>query len=81
MAKAFVEVFVESVWKPFDAEGRPQERWEEVSSVLEELRPVATEALTAIFGMAMDDMVEDAFGRELHREIESKGGKSRLSLR
>lgn len=81
VAKAFVEVFLESVWKPFDAEGRPQERWEEVSSILEELRPVATEALMAIFGMAMDDMVEDAFGRELHREIESKGSKSRRSLR
>jgi DNA-binding transcriptional MerR regulator len=77
VAKIFVDVFLDSVWKPFEADGRPEERWPEVSSTLEELRPLATEAFVAIFGLAMNDTVEESFGRELQREIEGKGRRPR----
>jgi DNA-binding transcriptional MerR regulator len=66
-AKAFVELFLDQVWKPFDAEGRPAEKWPEVREKLERLRALAAEAVTAVFRMVMDDRVEAAFGRELDK--------------
>jgi hypothetical protein len=62
-----MRLFVEAVWKPFEAEGRPEERWPEVAEHLERLRPLAAESLHAMFGLAMDDATERTFGRQLER--------------
>ena len=67
VARVFVELFLERVWKPFEKEGRPAERWPAVREALERLRPLATESLVAIFQLAMTDAVDKAFGRELSR--------------
>jgi DNA-binding transcriptional MerR regulator len=64
----FVELFLTHVWRPFDAAGRPPERWPEVRETLERLRPLAGDALTAVFGLAMGDAVERAFGAVLEDE-------------
>ncbi len=45
VARVFVEVFVENVWKPFNRAGRPEEEWPKVREALERLRPLASEAL------------------------------------
>ena len=37
---------------------------------LERLRPLASEVLLAVFGLAMTEATEKAFGRELERESE-----------
>jgi DNA-binding transcriptional MerR regulator len=73
VAKAFVRLFLEAVWKPFEAEGRPAERWPEVSDALERLRPLAAESLLAVFQLAMDDAAEQAFGRQLERLPKARG--------
>ncbi len=65
MAEAYVQLFLNEIWKPFVAEGRPQERWPEVRDALERLRPLAAEVLLAVFGLAMTEATERAFGREL----------------
>jgi DNA-binding transcriptional MerR regulator len=67
VARAYLKLFVEAVWKPFEAAGRPEERWTEVSDALERLRPLAAESLLAMFGLAMDDATERTFGRQLER--------------
>ena len=67
VARAYMKLFIEAVWKPFEAEGRPEERWPEVSEALERLRPLALESLVAVFGIAMDDATERTFGRQLER--------------
>jgi len=67
VAKIYVGVFLDSVWKPFDEAGRPPEGWPEVRESIERLRPLAAEALLAVFQLAMDDNVEGALGRELER--------------
>ena len=67
VAKVFVRLFLEQVWKPFDADGRPEERWPQVREALERLRPLASEALLSVFQIAMGDAVERAFGREMER--------------
>jgi DNA-binding transcriptional MerR regulator len=65
VSQLFVELFLTHVWRPFDAAGRPAERWPEVREALERLRPLAGDALTAVFGLAMGDAVERAFGAVL----------------
>jgi DNA-binding transcriptional MerR regulator len=68
VARTFVELFLDEVWKPFDAAGRPEQRWPEIGEALDRLRPLAGEALMAMFQIAMADAVEKAFGREMERE-------------
>jgi DNA-binding transcriptional MerR regulator len=65
ISKAFVELFLEAIWKPFVEAGRPEEEWPRVREALERLRPLASEAVLAIFQRAMTQGVERAFGREL----------------
>jgi DNA-binding transcriptional MerR regulator len=67
VARTFVELFLEQVWKPFEEAGRPKERWPEIREALERLRPLAAESLLAMFQLTMSDAVEKAFGRELER--------------
>jgi len=63
IADTCVELFLETVWTPFEQGGRPRERWPEVREALERLSPLAAESLLAIFGMAMRDAVERESGR------------------
>src|SRR3954471_2419917 len=51
VARAYVKLFVEQVWKPFEEAGAPEERWPEVRAALERLRPLAADTLLAIFGV------------------------------
>jgi hypothetical protein len=67
IADSFVELFLEGVWKPFVAAGRPDDQWPQVREALERLRPLASDAVVAAFQRAMTDAVEDAFGKELAR--------------
>ena len=67
VANAFVELFLDAIWKPFVDAGRPEEDWPRVREALERLRPLASEAVLATFQRAMTQGVERAFGRELER--------------
>jgi len=69
VAEAYVQLFLDEVWKPFEEAGRPQERWPEIRDALERLRPLAGEALLAVFGIAMTEATDAAFGRELERVL------------
>lgn len=66
-ARAFVDLFVEKVWKPFDDAGRPDEAWAEITAAIERLRPLAVEAFTATFRLTLTGEVEKAFGEVLER--------------
>jgi DNA-binding transcriptional MerR regulator len=67
VADGFTELFLKEIWKPFEEEGRPKERWPEVLEAIERLRPIASQALVAVFQMTMTEHVERAFGKELDR--------------
>jgi DNA-binding transcriptional MerR regulator len=64
-ARAYVELFLDEVWRPFDAAGRPADRWPEVEQALERLRPLAAESLLALFGLVMADRVEEAVEQQI----------------
>jgi len=76
VADAFVRLFVSSVWQPFEEKGRPEEEWPNVVDSIERMRPVASQALEAMFQMTMSKAVEDEFGRELQR-IGNEPGRRR----
>ena len=64
-ARAFVKLFMDELWRPFEAAGRPPERWSEITESIEGLRPLASEAVAAVFNQTMSAEVEDAFGKIL----------------
>lgn len=69
IAQTFAEVFLQFIWKPFDDAGRPEEDWPRVQAALDQLRPLASEALTAAFQQTMTKTVEEAFGKQLDRSL------------
>ena len=73
IARAFAQLFLKEIWEPFDRAGRPDDEWPKVRDALERLRPLAGEAVISIFGLAMNDAVEKAFGEELGRMEVSAG--------
>jgi DNA-binding transcriptional MerR regulator len=60
VAHAFVGLFMEQVWRPFEAAGMPEERWSELDVALQRLLPLASDALMAIFARRMRRQVEAA---------------------
>ena len=65
VARAFVDLFVEEIWEPFDKAGRPEEDWHKVREALDRLRPLASDALLAIFQITMSEATEKASERTL----------------
>jgi DNA-binding transcriptional MerR regulator len=72
VARAFVKLFVERVWRPFQRADMPAERWPEIDEAIERLRPLAAEALLAIFHRRMRSQIEAAFG-ELTERLPGRG--------
>jgi DNA-binding transcriptional MerR regulator len=74
VAKTYVRLFLERVWRPFEEAGEPEERWPEVREALERLRPLAGESLVAVFQLTMTQAVEQALEQELARiERDARG--------
>ena len=67
VARSFVRLFLDEVWKPFADAGYPEDRWDEVIESVERLRPIASRALLATFQQTMTREVQDAFGKEMSR--------------
>jgi DNA-binding transcriptional MerR regulator len=67
LAQLHVDLFLETVWTPFEQAGRPDEGWPAVQDALERLQPLACESLLAVFGMAMRAAVDRESARALKR--------------
>ena len=67
-ARVFVELFLDEVWKPFERQGRPDQQWAEISKSIEGLRPLASDAVLAIFRQVLAAEMEDAFGKLLREQ-------------
>jgi DNA-binding transcriptional MerR regulator len=63
VSESFVKLFVREVWQPFQRAGMPVARWSETEESIERLRPLAIEALVAIFSRRMSAQIEAAFGQ------------------
>jgi DNA-binding transcriptional MerR regulator len=78
-ALAYVELFTKEIWEPFDRAGRPEEDWPKVREALARLRPLASDALLAMFQLTMGEQTEKAAERTLQREAESDSGRRKGS--
>lgn len=68
VSRDFVELFMDDVIKPFADAGMPAEGWDELAESVEHVRPLAAQALLAVFRRTMDDEVERTFA-ELARRL------------
>jgi DNA-binding transcriptional MerR regulator len=72
VARAFVDLFVREIWQPFDRAGRPEADWPKVREALDRMRPLASDALLAVFQIAMGEAVEKASERTLREPARRK---------
>ncbi len=73
ISRAFVKLFMREVWGPFQQAGMPADRWPEMESLIGKLRPIAAQALLAVFEQRMSAQVEDAFGEITRRLSDGRG--------
>ncbi len=71
VSRSFVKLFLGEVWKPFQQADMPPERWPEIEQAVERLRPIASEALLAIFRQRLGSQIEGAF-REITRRMSAE---------
>jgi len=67
LAQIYVDLFLETVWTPFEQSGRPDDGWPAVQDALERLQPLASDSLLAVFGMAMRAATDRESARALKR--------------
>jgi DNA-binding transcriptional MerR regulator len=64
VAEAFVQMFLDVQWKDYVEAGMPAERLPGLQSLIEQLQPLASQAVIAAFQQAMTDATARAFERE-----------------
>lgn len=62
IAAAFVRLFASEVWREFEQEGMPLQRWPEVDEAIDRLRRLATMAIPALFARRLNARIDEAFG-------------------
>jgi DNA-binding transcriptional MerR regulator len=72
ISRAFTRLFLRELWEPFDHAGQPDEGWDELIEGVSSLRPLASEALLALFKQRMTTQLEDAFGKVLEHQAKRK---------
>jgi DNA-binding transcriptional MerR regulator len=72
ISRAFTRLFLKELWEPFERAGHPEERWDELIAAVSALRPLASEALLAIFKQAMTLQLEGAFGKVIEQHAKRK---------
>jgi DNA-binding transcriptional MerR regulator len=72
IARAFTKLFLRELWEPFDQAGQPEEGWDELIESVDALRPLASEALLALFKLRMTAQLEEAFGKVLAHQAKRK---------
>lgn len=77
VARTFVDLFVKEVWEPFERAGRPEGDWPKVREALDRMRPLASDALLAVFQLAMGEAVEKASERTLRMAARKKPAQKR----
>lgn len=67
VARGFVQLFLQEVWQPFQQADMPDSRWAEIEEATQRLRPLASEAVLAIFQRRLSAQIEAAFGEIANR--------------
>jgi DNA-binding transcriptional MerR regulator len=76
VAKVYVQLFLDEVWKPFDSSGRPDDQWPHVHESLQQLRKVSGDALLALLDVSVSERLEVTFGRDITRNVRAAARQS-----
>jgi len=68
ISRAFTRLYLQELWEPFQRAGQPEDRWDEVIGAVDTLRPLASEALLALFKQSMTTQLEDTFGKVIEHQ-------------
>jgi DNA-binding transcriptional MerR regulator len=60
VARIFIDLFVKEIWGPFQGAGRPEADWAKVRHAFDRMRPLASDALLAMFQITMAEQSEKA---------------------
>lgn len=80
VARAYLDLFIQEIWEPFDKAGQPEADWPKVREALDRMRPLASDALLAMFQITMEDATEKAGERTL-QEAGKPAKRSRSARR
>ncbi|MCW2777790.1 MAG: hypothetical protein JWN17_1515 [Frankiales bacterium] len=69
IARLYVQLFLDEVWKPFDDSGRPDDQWPRLHDTVGRLRSISGEALLAVVEQAVSERLDVTFGRDLARNV------------
>ncbi len=69
IAELFEQIWMGHLWEPFLDSGAPEERLPELQKTLAKVQPLALEAVTALFAVAMEARIEEGIAREVEREL------------
>ena len=72
ISRTFTKLFLKELWEPFEQAGQPDERWDELIDAVNSLRPLASEALLALFKQRMTTQLEEAFGKVIEHQAKRK---------
>jgi DNA-binding transcriptional MerR regulator len=70
-ARTFVDLVRDEVWEPFDAAGRPDEQWPQITATIQQIRPLASEIFVQLLPAAIATEVERVFGEELREQAQA----------
>jgi DNA-binding transcriptional MerR regulator len=76
LADAFVSVFMQHIWEPFDAAGQPPDRLNDIVDSINRQRPLATHVVVAALGQAMQERVDEALMTGTDQPSETEGIRS-----
>jgi DNA-binding transcriptional MerR regulator len=72
VARDFVKLFNDDVIKPFTEAGMPEDGWEELAESVRQVRPLAGQALLAVFRRALEEEVDETISGIAHRLADRK---------
>jgi DNA-binding transcriptional MerR regulator len=72
ISRAFTRLYLKELWEPFQRAGQPEDRWDEIIDAVDTLRPLASEALLALFKQRMTTQLEDTFGKVIEHQAKRR---------
>ena len=70
IAEIFEQVWLEAIWEPFVEAGMPEGDLPRIQETAARVRPLALDAVVALFTVSMDAQIERGIARELGRALE-----------
>jgi DNA-binding transcriptional MerR regulator len=71
VSRKFVKLFLDDVWKPFSDAGLPEARWGEVARSIDQLRPLAAQAVLTVFRRTLSEEVETTYA-DITRQLSER---------